>query len=39
MGINCAPVVADLFYFVMRETPFFLSDNYQADNVEAFISR
>ena len=39
MGTNCAPLVADLIFFVMRETSCcFLSDNNQADIIEAFNS-
>ena len=37
MGTNCAPLVADLIYFVMRDL-LSLSGNNQADVVEAFNS-
>ena len=38
MGTNCAPLVADLFLFCYeRDTMLSLSDNNQADVVEAFI--
>ena len=37
MGTNCAPLVADLFLFCYeRDLMLFLSDNNQADVVEAF---
>ena len=38
MGTNCAPLVADFFCFVMRETLLSLSDNNQSDVIEAFNS-
>ena len=39
MGINCAPLVADLFLFCYeRDFMLSLSDNYQADVVKAFNS-
>ena len=38
MCTNCAPLVADLFLFVMRETLCCLSDNNQTDIIEAFNS-
>ena len=39
MGTNCAPLVADLFLFCYeREFMLFLSDNSQADIIEAFNS-
>ena len=37
MGTNCAPLVAGLFLFCY-ERDFMLSDNNQADIVEAFNS-
>ena len=37
MGSNCAPLVADLFLFCY-ERDFMLSDNNQADIIEAFTS-
>ena len=37
MGTNCAPLVANLILFVMRDVLSF-SDNNQADVVEAFNS-
>ena len=38
-GINCAPLVADLFLFCYeRELMLSLSDNNQADIIEAFNS-
>ena len=40
MGTNCAPLVADLFLFCYeRDFMLSLSDNNQADIVEAFTSR
>ena len=37
MGINCAPVVADLFLFCYeRDFMMSLSDDKQADNIDAF---
>ena len=39
IGTNCAPLVADLFLFCYeRDFMFSLSNNYQADVVEAFNS-
>ena len=39
MGTNCAPLVADLFLFCYdRDFMLSLSDNNQADNIEAFNS-
>ena len=39
MGINCATLVADLFMFCYeRDFMLFLSDNNQADIIEAFNS-
>ena len=39
MGTNCAPLVLDLFLFrYERDFMFFLSDNNQTDNIEAFNS-
>ena len=39
MGTNCAPLVADLFLFCNeRDFVMPLSDNNQADVIEAFIS-
>ena len=39
IGTNCAPLVADLFLFCYeRDFMLSLSDNYQADVVEAFNS-
>ena len=40
MGINCAPLVADLFFFYCYERDFILSvsDNNQIDIIEAFNS-
>ena len=39
MGTNCAPLVADLFFFCYeRDFMLHLSDNNQADVVEAFNS-
>ena len=39
MGTNCAPLVADLFWFCYeRDFMLFLSDNNQADVIEAFNS-
>ena len=39
MGANCAPLVADLFLFCYeRDFMFSLSDNNQADTIEAFNS-
>ena len=39
MGTNCLPLVADLFIFCYeRDSMIFLSDNYQADVIEAFKS-
>ena len=39
MGINCAPLVADLFLFCfVRYFMLSLSDNNQADIIEAFNS-
>ena len=39
MGTNCAPLVADLFLFCYeRDFMFSLSDNNQADIIEAFYS-
>ena len=38
MDTNCAPLVADFFYFVMRDFMLSLSDNNQADVVEVFSS-
>ena len=39
MGTNCAPLVADLFLFCYdRDFMLSLSDNYQADIIEAFNS-
>ena len=39
MGINCAPLVADLFLFCYeREFMLYLSNNNQADVVEAFLT-
>ena len=39
MGTNCAPLVADLFLFCYeRDFMLFLSDNNQADIIEAFNS-
>ena len=39
MGTNCAPLVADLFLFVMRETLCCLCQkNNQTDIIEAFNS-
>ena len=40
MGTNCAPLVADLFLFFCyaRDFIFSLSDNNQADIIEAFNS-
>ena len=39
MGTNCGPLVADLFLFCYeRDFMFSLSDNNQADVVEAFNS-
>ena len=39
MGTNCAPFVADLFLFCYeRDFMLSLSDNYQADIIEAFKS-
>ena len=39
MGTNCAPLVADLFFFfVMREISWSLSRENQADIIEAFNS-
>ena len=38
MGINCAPLVSDLFCYVMREPSCCLSDNNQADAIQAFNS-
>ena len=39
MGTNCAPLVSDLFLFrYERDFMFFLSDNNQTDNIEAFNS-
>ena len=35
MGTNCAPPVADLFLFVMREISWSLSRENQADIIEA----
>ena len=34
MGTNCAPILADLFYFVMRDFMLSLSDNNQTDIIE-----
>ena len=37
MGINCAPLVADLFLFCYeRDFMIFLSDDKQADVIDAF---
>ena len=36
MGTNCAPIVADLFYFSMRDFMTSLSDDNQADIIVAF---
>ena len=37
MGTDCAPLVADLFLFCYgRHFRLFLSDNNQADVIEAF---
>ena len=39
MGTNCAPLVADLFLFCYeRDFMTSLSDDNQADNIEAFYS-
>ena len=39
MGTNCAPLVADLFLFCYeRDIMMFLSDEIQADIIEAFNS-
>ena len=39
MGTNCAPLVADLFFFCYeRDLMLSLSDNNQTDNFEAFTS-
>ena len=38
MSTYCAPLLADLFLFCLRETPCCLSDNNQADAIEAFNS-
>ena len=39
MGTNCAPLVADLFFFCYeRDFMLFLSDNIQTDIIEAFNS-
>ena len=39
MGTNCAPLVADLILFCYeREFMIFLSDDIQADAIEAFNS-
>ena len=38
MGINCAPLVADLFFFVLGDFMLSLSDYNQADVTEVFNS-
>ena len=36
LGTNCAPLVADLFYFAMKDFIISFSDDNQADIIEAF---
>ena len=38
MGTNCAPLVADLILFVMRDFMISLSENNQTDIIETFNS-